>query len=114
MLLASTLAPAQTLEIQAPPRVLVAEPFSLDIVLGCPPPGEAPPPAPCAGLLAHFEVSDKTAGYPHNIVLIQANEPIRVGPFTFHRRGPHFIVLTSEEFGWLGMVEFPVESRRRR
>ena len=94
--------------------MLIGEPFSLDIVLVCPEPGEAPPPRVCAGVLAYFEVSDRTASFPQELVLVHANEPFRIGPFAFHKRGTQTIVLSTEEFGWIGAVEFLVEARRRK
>lgn len=105
---------AQFADLQVPSRVLVGEAFSLDIFLMCPPPGEAPPPRVCSGVLAFFEVSEKSASFPQELVLVHANEQIRIGPFAFHKRGVQTIVLNTEEFGWIGMVEFLVESRRRK
>jgi hypothetical protein len=106
----SCAAQAQSAFIQGPEHVYVAVPFSIDVSLDCPPPGEAPPPRFCNGTtFAFFEVSDHTAIAPEEAVFLRPFRTFTFGPFVFHKPGPQRIELfTLDEDELLGAFFFAV------
>ena len=118
-------APAQSATVVLPERVFTAVPFMVDVSLDCPPPGEAPPPTGCNGTTGiWFEVSERSAAHPEERYPLTPFGTSRLGPFTFHKPGRHFISILSlsrefpGEVNWLGEVQFivqhPTASLRRR
>lgn len=109
-------AAAQWTEVRMPDRVFTAVPFMVDLDLGCPPPGEAPPPFFCIFPLdVWFDPHDKTAFIPKGLTTVFPFEVTRAGPFTFHKPGLHVLDVLSislefpDEVMIVGQVQFLVE-----
>jgi len=109
-------ATAQWTIVRVPERVFTAIPFMVDVDLDCPPPGEAPPPIGCMfPIEVWFQVHDKSAFAPKGFLTVFPFEPLRTGPFTFHKPGRHILDVLSlslefpDEVMLVGQVEFVVE-----
>ena len=112
---ASPLASAQSVDLVVPPIIQVGAPFTVDISIPCPPPGELGPPPIClAPSLALFEVSERTANYPRGSFGLFPFETVTQGPFVFHRKGPQYVIVWSPEGEFLGAATFVVITTRRK
>ena len=101
---------AQFAAVQVPANVYIAVPFTIEVTLDCPPPGEAPPPQRCdGGTLAYFGASDNTAVTPPDALVLFPNATMSSGPFVFHRPGPQFVELLTEDGEFLGAAAFLVQ-----
>ena len=101
---------AQFADVQVPAHVYIAVPFTIEVTLDCPPPGEAPPPQRCdGGTLAYFGASDHTAVTPRDALVLFPTATTLSGRFIFHRPGPQFIELLTEDGDFLGAATFLVE-----
>ena len=112
---ASPLANAQSVEITVPSTVLVGSPFTIEMTIPCPPPGEAPPLPICNGpSLALFEPSERMAAYPRGPITLLPWESVTYGPFVFHRKGPQYLIVWSTDGEFLGAATFDVRPSGRR
>jgi hypothetical protein len=112
---ASPLACAQSVDLTLPATIHVGFPFTIDLAIPCPPPGEAPPIPICNGpSLALFEVSERTAAFPRDPITLFPFEPVTSGPFVFHRKGEQYLIVWSPEGEFLGAATFVVVPAGRR
>jgi len=100
-----------------PARVYTAVPFTIEVDLDCPPPGEAPPPIGCLFPIdVWFEPHDKSAFAPKGFLTVYPFEAALAGPFTFHKPGAHLLDVLSlsldnpDEVLIVGQVRFMVEA----
>jgi hypothetical protein len=95
LLLAISLpAAAQQTLVRLPENVYISVPFTIELDMGCPPPGEAPPPFGCQFPIDVWfatEARDKSASLPPGIATVSPFEPAVAGPFVFHKPGQHRI-----------------------
>jgi len=110
-------AAAQWTIVRMPERVLTAVPFTVEIGLDCPPPGEAPPPIGCLfPIEVWFEPHDKSAFAPREFLTVFPFEAVLAGPFTFHKPGVHLLDVLSlslenpDEVLIVGQVRFMVDA----
>ena len=98
---------AQSALVVLPDKVFTAVPFTIDVSLDCPPPGEAPPPPGCRGSTGiWFEVSERSAVWPQDRYSLSPFGTATLGPFTFHKPGRHFIDLLAFSREFPGEIEF--------
>ena len=110
-------AAAQWTIVRIPERIFTAVPFTVEVDLDCPPPGEAPPPIGCQFPIdVWFEPHDRSAFLPRGFLTVYPYEALLAGPFTFHKPGIHLLDVLSlsldfpDEVMIVGQVRFTVES----
>jgi hypothetical protein len=109
-------ASAQWTDVRMPEHVYTAQPFTIDVKIDCPPPGEAPPPIGCNGTMGiWFQASDRSSVLPKGFTTIFPFATVRAGPFIFHKPGTQtFDIFTFSrenigEIDLVGEVVFEVE-----
>ena len=112
MVSASALAQGAFAQIQVPASILSGVPFSVTVIINCPPPSEVPPPINCNGpTLASFQVSDPSATFPSGTIVLFPNQALSVpGSFVFYQPGAQTITLTSAQTGFIGAATFLVQA----
>jgi len=89
------LAQLVSFDVQVQPRA--GDRFWLRVNYPCPPPGEAPPPLYCEGVIARIVTSDPNAQKPSGTVFVTPNRPLTIGPFKFRKVGPATVELYSTD-----------------